>query len=192
MRSRKPWTNIERKRRTTRIKPKPPASVPVGTCLLCGETFSGPKALRLRHGCIQWDDCSAGLIRLPFDDHDNQKWICHGCGLDYYILADEGYQFSSHLDGLSSEGWCCLCKREIEPYPNHDWSSAILIELGSMVPTGKGLGSLFKVADHGHLHYMCMDDLNIELWRLIEQTDTPDYRDWLPDYENRQVRRLSL
>lgn len=185
MRSRKPWSSISEKRRTTtRVKPKAPASVPIGCCLLCGEIFTGPKALRLRHGCIQWDhDCNAELIRLPFDDHDRQKWICHGCGLDYYILADEGYQFSSHLDGLSSEGWCCLCKKEIEPYQDEDdiFSSAILIELGSMVPTGKGLGSLFRPVDRGYLHFMCMDELNIELWRLIAQDDIPppDYKEYL-------------
>lgn len=192
MKSRKPWSSI--KRRTTRVKPKAPARVPIGCCLLCGEIFTGPKAIRLRHGCIQWDDCNASLIRLPFDDHDNQKWVCYGCGLDYYILADEGYQFSSHLDGLSSEGWCCLCKKEIEPYhgdPYSDWSSALLIELGSMVPSGKSTGSLFKAADQGHLHYECMSELNIELWSIIGQSDVPppDYREELDRSVHRAIPR---
>jgi hypothetical protein len=184
MKSRKPWSNISR-RRTARVQPRAPASVRIGCCLLCGENFTGPKALRLTHGCIQWRGHKAELIKLRFDDHDRHKWICHGCGLDYYILADEGYQFSSHLDGLS-QGWCCLCKKEIEPCSSENWTSAILIELGSMVPSGKGPGQIFEPADSGHLHFMCMDELQIELWRLIETSDTPpDYQEQLSGYENR-------
>ena len=182
MRSRRPSISIRPKKPTklTRAKPKihNPSS-PIGICLLCGESFNGPAAIRLQHGCVRRREWGVQFTQLPFDDRETKKWICYGCAMDNYILADEGFGFSSHLDDLSKEGWCCLCRREIEPYPEEEWSSAILIERGLMEPKSNGPGSLFRVKEAGHLHYLCLDDINVELWRLIERTDTPDYTDWL-------------
>jgi len=61
-----------------------------------------------------------------------------------------------------------------------DWSSAVLIEVGEMAPSTRGEFSIFHPSETGHVHYLCMDDLKLELWRLIEASDTPDLREYLP------------
>lgn len=94
-------------------------------------------------------------------------------------MSDEGFRFSSKLQGLSCEGWCCLCRQEIEPYPLEQWSSTILIERGFNEPSSKGRFNMFKPKESGHLHFFCMDDINIELWRLVERCDAPDFHEWL-------------
>jgi hypothetical protein len=103
--------------------------------------------------------------------------------LDNYIISDDVRGFSSRLDGLSDDGQCCLCKQVIEPYPLEEWSSAILIELGAMTQSSKRGFSIYRPEYSGHLHYFCMDDFHIELWRLIERTDVPDYREYLSPCE---------
>lgn len=174
--STRPKKPVKPKRANPKIH-KP--SSPIGQCLLCGEAFSGPAAIRLQHGCVRRRKWGVQFIELPFDDREKKKWVCYGCSLDNYILMDDGFQFSSHLKELSKNGWCCLCHKVIEPYPLEEWSSAILIERGMMEPRSNGPGSLFRVKEAGHLHYFCLDDINIELWRIIERTDVPDYYEWL-------------
>jgi len=184
MKSRRPSINTGRQKptRMKRVEPKIYQPRQLGICLLCGEAVKGPAAVRLRHGAVTRRKWGTEFIELPFEDRDLKKWICYGCAADSYIIEEQGLSFSAHLDKLSPDGWCCLCHQDIEPYPLEDWSSAISIELGTMTPSQKGNGDLFRVRQQGHLHFMCMDDLNVELWRLIERTDTPDppdYDDWL-------------
>lgn len=151
------------------------------TCLLCGEQFTGPKAVRLKHGCIRHRKWGAEFLELPFEDNSKVKWICAECAVDHYLMDDTQREFSTRLEKIGLRGYCCLCNQDIEPYPNHDWSSAALIEIGTMEPSRKGAFSLFHKAHAGHVHYMCMDELSITLWRLIEQDDTPpDYGEYLP------------
>lgn len=169
-------------RATPRIL-KPPKPEPIGLCLLCGDPFAGPEAIRLRQGCVRQRKWGTEFIELPFDDHSKLKWLCTGCALDNYVVSDDVRRFSSRLCGLSDDGQCCLCKQVIEPYPLEEWSSAILIELGAMKSSTKGAFSIFQPQYSGHLHYFCMDDLNLELWRLIERTDVPDYREYLSSCE---------
>ena len=73
-----------------------------------------------------------------------------------------------------------MCHRDIEPYPLNQWSSTILVERGFSEPSSKGAFDIFRPKESGHLHYFCMDDINIELWRLIERSDEPDFGEWLP------------
>jgi hypothetical protein len=147
----------------------------LGPCLLCGETFEGPGAIRLKHGCVKQRKWGVEFLDLPFDDHSKIKWVCKTCSWESGLVSDDTSVFSDKLYGLSSDGQCCLCNQVIEPYPLEDWSSAVLIELGSMTPSSKGDFSIFHVSDSGHVHYMCMDEFNIELWRMIERVDEPDY-----------------
>ena len=165
-----------------RVAPKiyrPRDPEPIGTCLLCEEPFAGPDAIRLRHGCVQQRKWGTEFHQLPFDDLSKLKWLCPSCAWDNSIVADDGRRFSPRLNGLSDDGQCCLCKQVIEPYPLEEWSSAILIELGAMQQSTKGAFSIFQPQYSGHLHYFCMDDFNIELWRLIERSDAPDYTEYL-------------
>jgi hypothetical protein len=152
----------------------------LGPCLLCGDMYEGPTTIRLRHGCVLRGLQGVEFLPLPFDDQSHVKWLCSACALDNNIVAEDLSRFSPLLAGLSADGQCCLCKTCIEPYPARDWSSAILIELGEVSPSSKGPFSLFKPREAGHLHYFCMDDLNLELWRIIERTDEPDYAEFLP------------
>lgn len=183
MKSRRPSisTRPTKPAKMKRVRPKVyrPSS-PIGMCLMCGESFSGPAAVRLGHGAVRRRKWGVRFVDLPFEDRDKKKWICFECAAETYgLLQEEGLCFSDKLSDLSQEGWCCLCRKEIEPYPLEEWSSAILIELGTIEPKRNGPGSLFRAKDAGHLHYFCMDDINIELWRLIERTDVPDYQEWL-------------
>lgn len=161
-------------------KTGPQISVPTLTCLMCGEQFEGPSAVRLRHGCIRHRKWGAEFIELPFDDRTLVKWVCIGCAKERLILSDGVLRFSSLLRGLSADGHCCLCDRDIEPYPLEEWSSMIRLEVGTMRLSTKGPFVIFQAKEVGHVHYMCMDDINIELWRLIEMTDTPDFGECLP------------
>jgi len=95
-------------------------------------------------------------------------------------MGDDGFRFSSKLAKLSSEGWCCLCRQEIEPYPLPQWSSTILIERGFNEPSSKGSFDIFRPKESGHLHFFCLDDIDVELWRLIDRSDAPDFQKWLP------------
>lgn len=159
--------------------PKVPKREPLGRCLVCGEAFLGPDAIRLRHGCIRQRKWGAEFIELPFDDRSKMQWICMHCGWEKSIIGDDG-QFSPKLEGISADGQCCLCQQVIEPYPLGEWSSAIQVELGEMAASSRGQFYLFQARSVGHLHFFCMDDLDIELWRLIERSDVPDYREYLP------------
>lgn len=160
-----------------------PKPAPIGRCLLCEEEFCGPSTIRLRHGCVRQRKWGTEFVELPFDDHSKVKWLCMTCAWDNSIVSDDARRFSSRLHGLSPDGQCCLCGQVIEPYPLEDWSSAILIELGEMTPSTRGPFSIYRPSETGHLHYLCMDDLNIELWRLIERADVPDYREYLSPCE---------
>jgi len=161
-----------------------PKNEPVTSpCLLCGEPFIGPEVIRLKHGCVQHRKWGVEFITLPFEDNEKLKWLCFTCALDNYVLSDDGKRFSSHLNGLNTDGQCCLCNRVIEPRPSEEWSSAILIELGSMKLSSKSGITVFKPSMSGHLHYLCMDDINIELWRLIDRSDVPDYDAYLEELE---------
>lgn len=164
---------------TPKTGPADPPVVPNLVCLLCGEQFCGPAALRLRHGCVQHRKWGAEFIELPFDDRTKAKWVCVKCARECGII-DGALQFAPILGDLSVDGHCCLCRRDIEPYPLKEWSSAIRIELGTMEVSSKGPFVIFRPSELGHVHYMCMDELHIELWRLIERTDTPDFRECLP------------
>jgi hypothetical protein len=164
--------------------PKPPIeSEPErGPCILCGDGFRGPEVVRLKHGCVRQRKWGAEFLPLPFEDHEKLKWLCFTCALDSYVLSDDGTRFSTHLDGLNTDGQCCLCKRVIEPYPLEDWSSAILIELGAVVPGKRGF-SIFRPKMSGHVHYLCMDDIHLELWRLVDRSDVPNYEEYLSSCE---------
>lgn len=60
----------------------------------------------------------------------------------------------------------------------HQWSSAILIE--------RGLTELiddveeFQPKESGHLHFFCLDEIDIPLWKLIDPSDEPDFSGFLP------------
>jgi hypothetical protein len=161
-------------------KVQPKQSRRFGPCLVCGDTFEGPTSIRLKHGCIVRRNSEVEFVTLPFDDNSTVKWLCMGCALDNAIVAEDVSGFSQHLQGLSADGQCCLCREVIEPYPLEEWSSAILIEFGDMTESTKGPFSIFVPRASGHLHYFCTDELNLELWRLIERSDEPDYREYLP------------
>jgi len=125
------------------------------------------------------------FISLPFEDRDNVKWICHECAAELPAIADgPGFNFSDRMKRLSKDGQCGLCHKNkpnkvIQPYPHPDWESTILIERGFSEPSNKGSFSMFKPKENGYVHYWCMDEINVELWRLIERTDVPDYGEWL-------------
>jgi hypothetical protein len=150
----------------------------VGRCLSCGEPFSGPDAVRLRHGCIRRRKWGTEFIELPFEDRSKLKWVCSRCAWECDIIGNDG-RFSERLSALKPDGQCVLCHRCIEPYPLDDWSSAVLIEVGDLVPSTRGGFSIFRPRESGHVHYMCMDDLKLELWRMIDSTDAPDFREYL-------------
>lgn len=154
------------------------SGVVVGRCLNCGEAFTGPGAVRLRHGCIRRRKWGTEFIELPFEDHSKLKWVCLKCAWECDITGNDG-RFSSRLSNLKPDGQCCLCGRCIEPVSEEDWSSAILLELGELVPSTRGHFSIFQPSAEGHVHYLCMDELKLELWRLIEASDMPDYREYL-------------
>ena len=160
---------------------KQPPKVVVGTCLNCGEPFSGPDAVRLRHGCIRRRKWGTEFVELPFEDRSKLKWICSNCAWECNIIGDDGH-FSERLRDLKPDGQCVLCHRCIEPYPMEDWSSAILIEVGELTQSTRGNFSIFRPSEAGHVHYLCMDDLQLELWRVIGTSDTPDYNygEYLP------------
>lgn len=164
-----------------RVEPKRSDQPNLGPCLLCGDTFEGPTSIRLKHGCITSTQRGPQFSPLPFEDRTLVKWLCIGCALDNNIVEDDVSGFSSRLNGLRSDGQCCLCGHVIEPYPLEDWSSAILIEFGETIPSNKGPFSIFRPGVSGHLHYFCMDDLNLELWRIIDRSDEPDYEEFLPE-----------
>lgn len=164
------------------LAPKEPTQNTVGTCLKCGEPFTGPDAVRLRHGCIRRRKWGTEFIELPFEDRSKLKWICSNCAWECDIVGDDG-DFSARLEGLKPDGQCVLCHECIEPYPMGDWSSAILIEVGELVPSTRGKFSIFRPRRSGHVHYTCMDDLKLELWRMIDTTDTPDLLEYLQPCE---------
>ena len=66
-----------------------------------------------------------------------------------------------------------MCHQVIEPFPNPQWSTAIKIERG-LFQIGKAGVEVFTPIEGGHLHFICMDDLGLELWRLIETDDSPE------------------
>lgn len=176
--------SIKRPKARPRVQPKvTKATIPLGTCLLCDEPVLGPAVLRLRHGAIRRRKRGVQFIPLPFDDGAKIKWVCYRCASGTTAMADEGFRFSSKLQKLSLEGWCCLCHRDIEPYPLKQWSSVILLERGFNEPSGKGSFDMFRSKESGHVHFFCMDDIDIELWRLIERTDAPDYDEELSKCE---------
>jgi len=162
-----------------RAAPKTTKSINLGPCLLCGGLVTGPTAIRLKHGCVS-NRRGIEFLPLPFDDQTMVKWLCIGCALDNNVVSDDVSGFSTLLNGLKSDGQCCLCGQVIEPYPLKEWSSAILIEFGMAVQSNKGPFHIFHPSKSGHLHYFCLDDLNLELWRIIERTDEPDYQRYLP------------
>lgn len=164
------------------LAPKKPTQNAVGMCLKCGEPFTGPDAVRLRHGCIRRRKWGTEFIELPFEDRSKLKWICSNCAWECDIVGDDG-DFSARLEGLKPDGQCVLCHECIEPYPMGDWSSAILIEVGELVPSTRGKFSIFRPRRSGHVHYTCMDDLKLELWRMIDTTDTPDLLEYLQPCE---------
>lgn len=162
-----------------RVRGNPTKGIKVGTCLSCGEAFTGPDAIRLRHGCIRRRKWGTEFIDLPFEDRTKLKWVCPNCAWECNIVGSDG-RFSEQLRNLKPDGQCTLCGQCIEPYPMEDWSSTILIEVGEMVMSTKGNFTIFRPGETGHVHYLCMDDLHLELWRMIEGTDIPDYREYLP------------
>jgi len=148
-------------------------------CLSCGEAFTGPDAIRLRHGCIRQRKWGTEFVELPFEDHTKVKWVCFRCAWENDIVDDEGW-ISDRLENLGYLGQCPLCGNCIQPFPYDDWSSAILLEVGEMAPSTRGDFRIFRPNQGGHLHYLCMDDLHLELWRMIECSDEPpDFREWL-------------
>jgi len=185
-------------RRTVRSKEKPKGKAeapivqrPVGICLRCGEPFNGPKAIRLQQGRVHYrkigkvkETETATFQCLKFEDHSLRKWICLVCAFEGGIIEEDSFEFTSSLHGLTT-GWCTLCHRDIEPWPLPQWSTAVLLERVVQRPgiwkpdstVGSDDGN-FKALSGGHLHYMCMDDLDLELWRLIERSDTPDWDEY--------------
>lgn len=206
MNSKRPSINTTRaarpkaKRPRVKAKAKPKvqpkgnkSTITLGHCLLCGEAVKGPAAIRMKHGIIRrkkprarpktfrvrprgrGSDSVVEFAPVPFEDRTKVKWVCFHCATESFVLADEGFRFSSKLEGLSADGQCCLCRKVIEPHrPGANMSSAVLLERGF----AEGERSMFKAKEAGHVHFFCMDDLHIELWRLIEQSDTPDPAEW--------------
>lgn len=151
----------------------------VGRCLSCGETFTGPGAVRLRHGCVRQRKWGAEFIELPFEDKSKAKWVCLRCAWECDITDDSNRRFSKRLKDMRPNGQCVLCHQCINPVSEKDWSSAVLIELGETAQSTRGSFSIFRPLVTGHVHYFCMDELKLQLWRLIETTDIPDYREYL-------------
>lgn len=168
--------------RRKRIKPKKKSQTPLGNCLLCQKTVIGPSVIRLQHGAIKgtkWGGTK--FAPLPFEDGSKTKLICLGCANESFALCDS-YQLSKQLDDLSEDGQCCLCKRVIEPQPSRNWSSAILLEYGMMKPSATKKGHRLHCDEkhRGHLHYDCMEDLNVNLRDLVDHSgDSPSYSDMM-------------
>ena len=188
-----PRRTVKRKK-PLRGKPRATIQQPrVGLCLRCGDPFQGPRAIRLQQGRVHYrkigkvhDTEQATFQCQKFEDHDLRKWVCPVCAFEGGIIQEDTFEFTSSLRGLT-KGWCTLCHRDIEPWPLPQWSTAVLLERvviqeGAWKPDS-GAGSTdaanFKAIEGGHLHYLCMDDLDLELWRLIDRPDTPDFDEYV-------------
>jgi len=144
----------------------------VGICLVCGEQFYGPRAVRLMQGGVEKPENSEGEFKIMnFEDGSRVQWLCPGCAEEHLIIRENEFLFTSKLNGLA-RGWCTLCHQLIEPYPNPQWSTAVNLERG-LFQTGKTNAEVFSPLEGGHLHFCCLDDLGLELWRLINQSDAP-------------------
>ena len=144
----------------------------VGVCLVCGEQFYGPRAVRLMQGAVEQQGDSEGTFRIMnFEDGSRVQWLCPACAEQHSVVREDEFLFTSKLRGLAS-GWCTLCHQLIEPYPNPQWSTAVNIERG-IFQMGKTDAEVFAPMEGGHLHFCCLDDLGLELWRLVNQSDSP-------------------
>lgn len=180
-----------RSKKTARGKSNGLVQQRAGICMRCGDAFNGPKAIRLQQGRVHYkkigkvkDTETATFQCQKFEDNEVRKWICPVCAYEGGIIAEDSFEFTSSLHGLTT-GWCTLCHRDIEPWPLPQWSTAILLERvvfrkGIWKPdSGAGSNDAnFRAVGGGHLHYLCMDDLDLELWRLIERSDTPDFDEY--------------
>jgi hypothetical protein len=138
----------------------------------------GPEAVRLTHGRVTYPQGrphEAEFQTTKFPDLTKVKWLCLGCADEHRILHDDFFGLSEFMQNLQ-HGWCCLCKKDIQPYPIKDWSSALNIELVQKLRSTRGNAFQFYPIEgaSGHVHWGCMDDLGLEMNCLVEDVDAPD------------------
>jgi hypothetical protein len=198
-------TKTPPRNKASRGKIQSPSALEIGGCLLCGNIFHGPRTVRLTSGIIERperigkceiENFEAVFKRGKFEDGDSYKDICPLCSYEHDIIAEDVFDWTETLESLDM-GWCCICHQPIEPWPDPDYASAVMIERGIVkknpnydprAPEEIYVGRsnilvrnpnadplVFDSHAGGTVHYLCMDDLGIELWSLIERTDEPDF-----------------
>jgi len=147
-------------------------------------------------GKVEVENFDAQFKEKKFPDGERYKFLCPMCSYEHSIIEEDSSDFTELLQRLDI-GWCCLCGQPIEAWPDPQYASAVMIQRGTVarnkdydpqaeeeiyvgrssitVPNPNANPIKFTPLGGGTVHYLCMDDLGIELWALIETTDEPDY-----------------